>query len=101
VNLLLNPGFHLYFQSIQVNNIHWIFVLVALSQFQVLALLYHTASTSVSNALIEFERQKLLSSHVLSQVNFNAQIDAFIQHLQTTTLAIPNDFWHSISLTII
>ncbi len=28
----------------------------------------------------------MLSSHVLSRVNFNAQIDAFIQHLQTTTI---------------
>jgi hypothetical protein len=67
---------------------------VASSQFQVLALLYHTASTSVSNALIEFERQKLLSSHVLSQVNFNAQIEAVIQHLQKQTIAIPIDCWH-------
>ncbi len=94
MNFFLNPGFHLYFQSIQVNIIHWIFVLVASSQFQVLALLYHTASTSVSNALIEFERQKLLSSHVLSQVNFNAQIEAVIQHLQKQTIAIPIDCWH-------
>ncbi len=56
-------------------------------QFQVLALLCRTASTSVSNALIEFERQKLLSSHILSRVNYNGQIDVFIQHLQTTTIA--------------
>jgi hypothetical protein len=57
------------------------------SQFQVLALLCRTASTSVSNALIVFGMKNMINSHVLSRAIFDAQNEALIQHLQTATIA--------------
>jgi hypothetical protein len=63
------------------------FRISASSQFQVLALLCRTASTSVSNALIQFETQKMINNYVLSPAIFDAQNQALIQHLQATTIA--------------
>jgi len=59
----------------------------ASSQFQVLALLCRTASKSVSNALKEFGIQTMISNHALSRIMFNAQTEALIQYLKTTTIA--------------
>ena len=63
------------------------FRISASSQFQTLAFLCRTTSTFVSNALLEFGMNRLLSTHVLSPINFDAQNAASVQHLQTSTIA--------------
>ena len=63
------------------------FRLSASSQFQIIELLCRTASRTVSNALTEFGMQNMISTHVMSRLNPQSQIDSFIQHLQATTVA--------------
>ncbi|CAF4038071.1 unnamed protein product [Adineta steineri] len=63
------------------------FRLMAMSQFQVLALLCQTAAWTISSDLNQFLTQQLATSQALSRKVFEAQIVALVEQMQTTTVA--------------
>ncbi|CAF4141810.1 unnamed protein product [Adineta steineri] len=63
------------------------FRLMAMSQFQVLAALCQTAAWTVSSALNQFLTQQIVTSQVISREVFEAQVEALVEQMQTTTIA--------------
>ncbi|CAF1156191.1 unnamed protein product [Adineta steineri] len=68
------------------------FRLMAMSQFQVLALLCQTAASTINNDLNQFLTQQMVTSRALSREVFEAQVVALVEQMQTTTTANVNDF---------
>lgn len=62
------------------------FRLSASSQFQIVHLLCRIANQSVSDALLEFGMQKMISTHAMSRNNFQSQLESFIQKLKATII---------------
>ncbi|CAF4058123.1 unnamed protein product [Adineta steineri] len=63
------------------------FRLMAMSQFQVLGLLCQTAAWTISSALNQFLAQQMVTNQAVSREVFEAQVEALIEQMQTTTIA--------------
>ncbi|CAF0804742.1 unnamed protein product [Adineta steineri] len=63
------------------------FRLMAMSQFQILALLCQTAASAINSALNQFLAQQMVSSQAVSREVFEAQVVALVEQMQTTTVA--------------
>ncbi|CAF0787476.1 unnamed protein product [Adineta steineri] len=63
------------------------FRLMAMSQFQILALLCQTAASTISNDLNQFLAQQMVTSQAVSREIFEAQVEALVEQMQTTTVA--------------
>ncbi|CAF0785634.1 unnamed protein product [Adineta steineri] len=68
------------------------FRLMAMSQFQVLTLLCQTSASTISNDLNQFLAQQIVTNHAVSREVFEAQVEALVEQMQTTTLANVHDF---------
>ncbi|CAF1385372.1 unnamed protein product [Adineta steineri] len=77
------------------------FRLMAMSQFQVLALLCQTAAWTISSDLNQFLTQQLATSQALSREVFEAQIVALVEQMQTTTVANVKNTDQLVSLVIL
>ncbi|CAF2768986.1 unnamed protein product [Rotaria sp. Silwood2] len=75
------------FNVTMTNNYLLDFRLIASSQFQVLALLCRTANATVVDAIKEFTSSEMISRSALFRANFDIQIAALVEQLQTTTRA--------------
>ncbi|CAF4937631.1 unnamed protein product, partial [Rotaria sp. Silwood1] len=63
------------------------FRLIASSQFQMLALLCRTANTIVLDAIKQFVSSEMMSNNILFRANFEVQIAALVEQLQSTISA--------------
>ncbi|CAF4055871.1 unnamed protein product [Adineta steineri] len=63
------------------------FRLMAMSQFQVLASLCRTAAWTISSDLNQFLAQQIVTNQAVSREVFEAQVEAVIEQMQTTTIA--------------
>ena len=62
------------------------FRLSSSSQFQIIELLCRIASQSISDALLEFGMQKMISTHVIFPGNFQSQLESLIETLKATII---------------
>ncbi|CAF4198471.1 unnamed protein product [Rotaria sp. Silwood2] len=61
--------------------------IMAVSHFQLIALLCRTIKEMISDALEEFTTRKIVTNQVLSHSIFNAQIAALVEQLKSTIIA--------------
>ncbi|UJR29415.1 hypothetical protein I4U23_010627 [Adineta vaga] len=62
------------------------FRLIALSQFQFLALFCRSTKTTISNAIEQFLSSEMISSHTLFRNTFNIQMATLVEQLQSITI---------------
>ncbi|CAF1450755.1 unnamed protein product [Adineta steineri] len=63
------------------------FRLMAMSQFQVLASLCQTAAWTINGALNQFLAQQIVTNQAVSREVFEAEVEALVEQMQTTTIA--------------
>ena len=54
--------------------------------FKIIALLCRIVNQSVSDGLVEFGMQKMISTHVISRDNFQSQVHSLVQKLKSTIM---------------
>ncbi|CAF0826349.1 unnamed protein product [Adineta steineri] len=77
------------------------FRLMAMSQFQILALLCQTTAWTISSALNQFLTQQMVTSQALSREVFEAEVEALVEQMQTTTIANMKYIDQLVSLVIL